>query len=364
MKTLAHLALLLPVLTLADVALSPAHAHDRAHHSAAVIVRNDAGTTVRVSVAGGAARTLAPGETAAIAGPFGEVAVRASYVQFGVERTLLSTRAPLAPHRDAYLTLTPATTARVLVTNDTREVATVRIDGAVRGTLAPGEGRVLTTPADWTVVELDAPDGRPLHRESFGARLYVEHRVTAVVRTGDLLVENPFPFAVELVSDRGVVRTVSAYGRTVYEDVPAGPFPLSARRAADDHLVDAQTSYVRAGVTVDWRLDAPTTGTLRVDSDHERRATLLVSGRIVATLDPFEHESVLLPVGTARVEVRDDRGRSLVDRWVTIAPFDDARLVVDDGRGRSGDADGYIAEYDPDANRDHHEEHGASCQHR
>jgi len=264
-----------------------------------------------------------------------------------MERILTARRVAVAPHRDHTVTLAPATLARVLVVNESHDAATVVIDGRYRTTLRPGESNVLSTDLGWTDVVLTAPDGRLLEQQAFDARAYMEHRVVAPLpRIGDLVVANPFPFAIELVGAQGALRTVAGGARTVYEDVPAGPFSIRARRAVDDRPIDAETVFVPVGGVVDWKIEAPRTGTLLVDSEEARRLTVYADGRRVAVLDPFAHEALTLPVGPARVEVRDDRGVELVDRMVAIGPFDDTRLVVEDPRNVR--ADGYIAEYEPD----------------
>jgi hypothetical protein len=351
-----------------------------------VFVFNQSGGTVTVAVSGQSGRTLAPWQTGELRARPGEVAVRATYQQFGAERTLQSDRVYVAPGRAVAVTLAPEDTARLLVTNQTRFEATLLVDGKPSGaSFLPGEARVVAT-------RLGAVDfamtggGRTLERARLTMRAFEEPRwVVDPPPTGDLLVLNPLPIPIQLVCDKGLVRTVAAHGQATYADLPPGAFRLTARRAATGEFVDAESSAIRAGATSTWRVDVPRTGFVSLDSDHFLGTEVLLDGKRLAVLAPEGAARVEATVGWHEVTVRDDRGRVVLSTWVEVEPFDVARLAFGtpahvpaydrdsrDGRYDRRDRDGQVddASEHGDRDRDHDHDHdhdhgrggsGASC---
>lgn len=303
------------------------HGHRAPAPTGVVQVVNRAGTVLTVTVDGQAPRTLAPNQTTNLTVLAGEVRVRASYRLFGQEIPLDTARTWVSAGRVATAAFTPATTARLLVSNPTPAYATVLADGREVGTLAPGQERLLVLPARATTVSLLA-DGHLVRTQRLELRPYDEPRLRVELPTrGDLVVQNPLPIPIQLVCDRGLVRTLEPYGRTEYEDLPVGSFHLTARRLTGE-LIDQATSRVDPWVDTTWRVDAPTTGVLAVDNDHWLSVKLLVDGRVTNTLDADRDTRLNLALGWHHVEARDESGREILDTWVEIARYEDARVDV------------------------------------
>lgn len=349
-----------------------------------VIVFNQSGGTVTVAVSGQSGRTLTPWQTGELWTRPGEVTVRATYVQFGAERTLQSDRVYVAPGRATAVTLAPEDTARVLVTNQSRFQATLLVDGKpVGSSFLPGEARVVATrlgPVDFAMTA----DGRTLERARLTMRAFEEPRwIVDPPVTGDLLVVNPLPIPIQLVCDKGLVRTVAAYGQTTYANLPMGTFRLTARRTSGEY-VDAESNVIRPGATSSWRVDAPRTGFVSLDSDHFLGTEIRVDGKRMATLAPGGATRVEAKVGWHEVMVLDDRGRVVLSTWIEVEPFDVARLSFGtpahvpaydrdsrdgryDRRDRDGQVDGSYGygahddDDDHDDHRDHDHGRGESC---
>lgn len=339
----------------------------------AVDVVNQSGGTVSVALTGQPPMRLVPGQRATLYGPAGEASVRATYVQFGSERLLETEQVWVSPRYRATVVLEPEDAARVLVTNATPELADLVVGGQRHFQMAPGQSRLVTVPVGFVDVELRA-GGRVLDELALSARPFYEHRwVAELPPTGDLLVKNPLPIPVELVCDRGLVRTVPAYGSTVYEDLPPGPFHLTARRVSDE-VVDSATLTVQPGRRVDWRVDAPSKGLVQLDSEHWLSSRVFVDDRLAKSLAPEQDARVELPLGWHRVLARDSEGRVLADTWIEVEPYDLARVAFgvdryaladardDRGRGRGRDHDDDHGRDDGDDGHDGHEHApGAHC---
>lgn len=337
----------------------------------AVDVANQSGGTVTVALTGQAPLRLGPGQRATLYGPAGESTVRATYVQFGAERVLETERVWVSTRHRALVVLEPEDSARVLVTNATPRVGDVYVDGRRHSQLAPGQSRVLTVPVGFADVELRA-DGRVLDELALSARPFVEHRwVAELPPTGDLFVQNPLPIPVELVCDRGMVRTLPAYGTTVYEDLAPGPFHLVARRVSDE-TIDAATLTVQPGRRVDWRVDPPSKGLVQLDSEHWLGSRVYVDDRLVKTLAADQDARVEVGLGWHRVLARDQEGRVLIDTWIEVEPYDLARVAFgldrhalaeahDEGHGRGRRDDRHDRGHDDDHHDDHDHAPGAHC---
>lgn len=361
--TLLALALLLPL---------PALAGHRAPPTGAVLVLNQSGTEVAVSLSGEPAKRLAPWASATFHAPAGDRILRATYRQFGLTRTLESDRLFVAPHGHTTVVLEPEDTARVLVTNTTYAAGELRVNGRTAATLQPGQSRVVSMPVgDAWLAFYDG--GRLVDQAHLDVDAYAEPtwRVEPPP-TGDLLVQNPLPIAVELVCARGLVRTVPAYGSTVYEDLPAGPFTLTARRVTDEP-VDSVSVDVRPDRRSVWQVEPPSTGFLLVDSEHWTRADVYIDGRLVRQVAAGTDARLLVEVGRHRLTVRDDVSRTLYDTWVYVEPYDVARVDFGIDRHVTADADRHDERDDRGRHHDYEErdddrEHdghrhgsGASC---
>ncbi len=198
MRTKLRSPLLPTLLSVLCAALSlalpiPAWAHDghhdghhddhhdgRSHAPPAgrITVVNHAGASVTVGLTGQPGRTLSAWQTATFTVPQtghgpAETTLRATYTQFGVERTLQSTRLVVAPGRTEQITLGAERVARILVTNRAPLDAQLLVDGKPFGSVAAGDARVLTLPAGSPELRMTA-GGRIIGRTRLELRAFAE----------------------------------------------------------------------------------------------------------------------------------------------------------------------------------------------
>jgi hypothetical protein len=297
-----------------------------------VTVYNEAGGTVQLSLPGRAPLSLANHASAQITLAEGHQELHASYRLFGTDYPMEEVELYLRPGRPATAVIPPVTLARFQVSNLTGAVGTVFKNGSPLTELRPGESRVFASPPGLAELSFQS-NGRIVDSERISLVPIQEIRWAAQPPpVGDLVVMNPFPMAVELVCDRGMVRTLPPFGSTVYEDLPVGSFHLTARRVTDEYLSD-QVLPVRAGGNTTWKLDPPSQGLLTLDSDHWAYARVYVDGRQVSSLMPDQTRRLQLPLGWHELSIRDERGYSLLRRWVEVEAFEDEFVKV--GRSRS-----------------------------
>lgn len=321
-----------------------------------VLVLNQSGGAVTVTVAGRADRTLSPGQTGDLYSPAGEVYVRATYLQFGAERVLESSKVYVPPSGTATVVLEPEDTARMLVTNDSPFSTQLFVDGKPGAAFTPGESRVVSLRVGTRDLALMA-GSRTLERTTRTLRAFEEPRwVVAPPRAGDLLVVNPLPIPIQLVCEKGLVRTVSAYGQTTYTSLGVGDFALTARRVTGEY-VDREVSAIRPGATTTWRVDAPRTGFVSLDSDHFLEVEVRIDGKRMAKLQPDGETRIETKVGWHEVVVTDDYGRTVLSTWIEVEPFDVSRLAFGTpSHRRAYDRDSRDGRYDHDDRRS--ERHG------
>ncbi|MDP2308857.1 MAG: hypothetical protein Q8P18_22740 [Pseudomonadota bacterium] len=304
-----------------------------------VVVTNQSGSDVTLSLSGQPSRFLSAWQTTEVVAAPGDTSLRATYVQFGAERVLQTERLVVVPYRTVGVTLTPEDTARLLVTNQSAYYAQLVIDGQPNATFGPGEAKVVSTRIGRHDLALTA-EGRTLSRSRMDLRPFAEPRwLVDIPRVGTLVVTNPLPIAIELVCDKGLVRSVSAFGQTTYATLPLGGFHLTARRTSGEYI-DGETAEIRPGATTGWRVDVPRTGFVSLDSDHWLATEVRIDGKRMANLAADGARRVEIPVGAHQVEVRDERGRVILATWFDVSPFDTARVSfgtpphqrADDGR--------------------------------
>ena len=153
-------------------------------------------------------------------------------------------------------------------------------------------------------------------------RPFAEHTLTAEApKTADLIVQNPFPMPIEVVCDRGIVRTIAPMSSITYAAIPTGTFHLTARRITDEYIDDMQIPVLPWTANT-WAADPPDKGLLTLDNNHPGAVRVYVDGRSSASIAPDRERRLNLPIGWHQITVRDDNGRTLQDRWVEVTAFD------------------------------------------
>ncbi|MFN7143368.1 MAG: hypothetical protein ACK4YP_06295 [Myxococcota bacterium] len=351
-SSLAPLLLAALAATVAPEAAWARHGHDRGPGHGPpvgrVLVTNHSGGAVTVTIGGGGTREIAAWQTVDLPVAAGETTLRATYRQFGAERLLQSDRLYVTPGRTTGVTLAPEDDARVLVHNDSPFYAQLFLDGRPDASFAPGEARVVTTDVGRADLSLVA-NGRTLERQVLELRAFEERRwIVSPPRLGTLVVSNPHPIDVKLVAENGIVRTVPAYGTATFADLPPGELDVTARRATGEYI-DREEAQIRPGATTAWRIDAPRTGFLTLDSDHYLGVDVKIDERRMTSISPDEVERLELSVGWHEVEVRDERGREILDTYIEVKPFEVARASFGRGYHERADRD----DHDRDRHRGH-----------
>lgn len=295
--------------------------------SAMVTVHNDTPATVTTTVDGIRVQ-LAAGQTRSIAIPAGSSTLVATYEQFGRVTTLRTEAFFLRSGRSTYVELDAPLTTRVLLTNESERGGTVLINGRQAESLGPHESELVTVPVGMAQLAF-LVDGRQVDSQRMQLLPMVEQRWSMdLPRTGDLVVYNPLPIPVVLTCDRGLKRTVAAFGQTRYDDLALGSFHLRATRVTGEAVDDLRASIqpmTDARVTV----DAPTTGLVAIDNDTSTPVDVYERGRRIASYAPGAEARLLLTVGWHELEVRDAYGRRVEDTWIEVEPYDVAKLEVD-----------------------------------
>jgi hypothetical protein len=226
--------------------------------------------------------------------------------------------------------------------NRTVETGTVWIDGVRRAELDPGEGLDLHLAVGDHRVEFRIEEHVVLARQVALDGYREKSFLVDVALEGTLVVRNPLPIEVVLVSVGSTPRMLEPYTSTVYRDVPVGSVAVAVTRASGESI-----ATLRPGVTAfdTTRVDVPVPkqGFVDVRADDWRTLTLTIDGRSERQL---EHEArIQLSVGEHRLAVRTSSGRIVLSQTVRVDPFDVVRLRVDTNPALS---DG----------RDHHDDWG------
>jgi hypothetical protein len=326
----------------AAIAVLPtlASAQSRHHHSptSTVYVDNDTSATMTVTVDGNSRRTLAPHESGRFTAWGDHATIHADYRLYGETRALVDAVIRVSPGRSTWYELNSPRQALVEVVNETGVSAELIADGREVAELRAGQTRFVSLPVGRTDLRMVA-NGVTVERRELTLRALEETVIVGrAPRFADVTVYNPFPFAVTLTCDRGMRRTVEAYGRTTYDDVAVGSFHLVATRA-NGQRVDEERINVRAWSGGSWTLDPPSTGLVRIDSDVARSVRVTVDGRIVTILPGFGEATVELPVGVAWLEARDLDGDLVERERVTVEAFRNSTVHIDEARHDSRDAD-------------------------
>jgi hypothetical protein len=322
----AALALGLPAPAFAHSSHGRGNDYPYAPTAGRISVTNASGGDLSVTLSGQPTRRLPAWQSVSFTTAAGEAFLRATYAQFGAEQVLQTDRIAVVPGRTVDVTLAPERTARLLVVNQAPTEAQLLVDGRVNATFGPGASRIVALPAATHELTMVAA-GRTLARTRMALLPFDEPRwLVTVPRVGDLVVSNPLPIPVQIVADSGLVRTVSPYGQVVLADLPLGSFHVLARRVSGEY-VDATTADIRFGGATTWRVDAPRTGLLDLDSEHFLAADVYVDGRRMVTLAPDAEHRTVTTVGWHEVTAVDQRGREIARTWVEVEPFDVARVA-------------------------------------
>jgi len=285
-----------------------------------LLVLNQAGGSVTLSVEGFSPVTLPAGSSIQLPVAAGEIDVRAGYRQFGREYRLLDTEADVYCERQTTLVLPPETTARFQVANQAGLPGTLFLNGRPLTDLTPGAIQVIEAPIGPAHLEMRT-NGMLVSATDLQLRAFTEQRWSIERPVADLRVVNPFPIPVEVVNQQGNVQLIPAFGQTIYEDLPLGAVHLTARRVTDEYIDDA-TVALKPGNNSTWTIDAPATGLVQLDNSHFRSTTVSVDGRLNGLLQPDQDRRMLLPVGWHHLVVKDDRGIIIADQWVEVEAFD------------------------------------------
>jgi hypothetical protein len=303
-----------------------------AHPTGSILVVNDSGGDLQVALPEWReGRMVRAGERVILDAPVGQTVVRATYVQFGEKRLLDSETVIVRPARATVVTLAPERTTRLMVSNQTRGEGSLFADGSYLAHLDGGEAELVTVPVGAVHLSLVTDNGRILGQTDLRARPFAEQAWTIEApRVADLAVMNPLPIAVvvSLDVDGTETRVLGPSARTVFCNVPVGEVTLTARRTTGEK-VDRDTILVKPYDDATWRVDAPTTGLLVVDSDVPLPTTIFVDGIRVASLNADVQRTLELDVGWHRIQVVDPRDRRLEDEWIEVKPFGVASMDVD-----------------------------------
>ena len=188
-----------------------------------VVVINNSGADVRVKLPDRSSETLPAGRRLTVDLPAGDAVIKASYRQFQMPMLLERNRVNVLPGGLTTVVLDPEDEARVLVTNATPVEADVLVGGVFRSHLLPGAATVVTTRPGVQNLALVATGGRTLATTRMDLRPYAEP-IWTVDRgaTADLVVTNPLPIPVRVVTDGRASRVVDAGQRVVFDDLPLG----------------------------------------------------------------------------------------------------------------------------------------------
>lgn len=286
-----------------------------------VVVQNNAGVDVWVKLPDRSAQLLPVGRRLVADVAAGDAVVKASYMAFNTRILLERDRLNVAPGGVYTVVLRPEDEARVLVTNATPIEADLMIGANVMAHLLPGAQTIIATRPGLTSMSLVA-NGRALASTRMDLRPYTEP-VWTVNRpaTAQLVVTNPLPMPIRVAADGRGSRVVDAFQRTVFDDLPIGMVRVTATRLSGER-VDDDVFDLRYGSTASWRVDAPITGLVRVDSEHGRTVWVGLDGWNMGSVAPWGEAVVEVPVGWQRLIVTDDRGFRVEDDWVEVRPYE------------------------------------------
>ena len=293
-------------------------------HAGHFIVDNDRFITVYAYVDGRRLGTVEPEETQAFAVPTGyhrlEVRCAKGSSLFRDEE-LVRPREVVRAEIDAW-------EGKLIVENETPFGGTLYIDGQDKGWLASGDERVLVL-APGTVDVTLRGQGMVLDSETArirtGQRTFVDAEEPAFA---ELDLVNPLPVAVEVrVEGSGTIRLPPGARRTLH-GVEVDEVDVEIRLASTGRLIERCDVKVSPYTGGELRVPVPKEAPLALHNTGSRTLKVFIDGRFVATLSAYADRVVEVDVGWARLEIRDDRGRTLEEQRIEIDPYDNRDLRV------------------------------------
>jgi hypothetical protein len=289
-------------------------------------VINQAGGMVTVTINGRSTFSLMDDGQVQLTVPAGKASVKATYKQFGRDYVLESSYTQVYPGTLQQVLLEPETTARVAVSNKMTVSGQLIAEGRVLADLEPGETEIIEYHPGKVSMLLRSSTA-VLGQATLDLKPFVDSRWTVEPPpVGDLLVINPLPIPIEVVCDRGMVRTIPAYGRTLYTGLKVGSFHLTARRVSDEPIDDAH-SVIRSGAQTIWQVDPPSTGIVALDNQHWAGAQVFIDGVPKASLSPEQDLRLQLSLGWHQLVIKDERGRVVLQEWVEVEAFETPTLA-------------------------------------
>jgi len=235
--------------------------HESNHHRpryGQVLVTNDAGTPIDVTLTSGAGVHLQPGERTLLRAPVGATAIRATYEVLGQSVVLEEEHTFVQRDRVARVRIEPEDEAFVRVTNRTGTTGDLFVDSRFVATLTPGASFIASVEPGKTRLEIIDPGGKSLDRGRVATAVYAPTTWTAnrPVQNGTLTMS----------SEVAIPTTVYVDGRRAGEMAPNGSLRTQVTPGYHEvAVVDAR------GRTVETRSVWIEPGrTQRVEADGER----------------------------------------------------------------------------------------------
>lgn len=262
-------------------------------------------------------------------------------LRFALSTALLALVGP-APTALAHGDAPP--TGEVVVVNRSGGTVMVRIDGQAR-TMPPNATTTFRVePGNEVVRATYTQFGRSFTLENTTVHVRPGRTSTVVLDPEDdarVRVENDTPFDARLVVD-GRVYTTLERGESEIVTLPPGGHAFDLV-SFDGRSLDHTHLTLRPFTEGTWSAEAPfSVAYVYVASNVGVPTRVLIDGRQVATLEPWEHERIEVSVGVHRVTILDDRGRVLEDERVELSVFETDIVRPDEPR----DDDDLVAWHD------------------
>ncbi|GEM_PF-6746796 len=293
-------------------------------HAGHFVVDNDRLITVYAYVDGRRIGTIEPEQTEGFAVPTG-------YHRFEVRcakgSSLFEDEELLRP-RELLRAEVAAWEGLLLFENHTPFGGTVYVDGEEHGWLDAGDQRRIVLAPGRAEVTLRG-QGRLLDQD------------TVVVRTGqrstlfaeppafaELEVVNPLPVAVIVRLDGLSEIRLAPGDRQTLLGVDVGRVGAEVRLASSGRVIERRGVDVLAYEGGQLLLSAPDSAPIAVHNTSQATLELFVDGRLVATVQPYGDVELDLDVGVLRLDIRDERGRTIEQKRLDIDPFVNRDLRV------------------------------------